>query len=345
MPDADRLLDVNGLCAEIPTRRGVLSVVDGVSFRLDRGECLGIVGESGSGKSMTCRALLGLLPQPGRTVAGEVLYRGQSLLGLPERELTRLRGKEIAVIVQDAVAALNPVWRIGTQISEAMIRHGVAANRTEARARAIALMRKVGIPAPDERIDAFPHQFSGGMCQRVVIATALACDPQIIIADEPTTALDVTIQDQILKLLLSLQADLGLGILLVTHDMGVVAQTCDRVAVMYAAQIVETADTGGLFRQPRHPYTAGLLSCVPRMETTDAAERLYPIPGLPPDLARLPQGCRFHPRCPLADEGCRTGDMPLVEVAPGHHSRCRRHEELVRQPDLWATASDPMAPA
>lgn len=329
------ILSVRNLATEIPTHRGTLRVVDRVSFDLAPGECLGIVGESGSGKSMTCRSLLGLVPGGGRAVAGEVLYDGRDLVTLSEKQLIRVRGKEIAVIVQDAVAALNPVWRIGDQIGEAMVEHGVAASRSEARERSIELMRMVGIPAPERRIDDYPHQFSGGMCQRVVIAAALACEPRILIADEPTTALDVTIQDQILKLLLSLQKDLGLSIILVTHDMGVVAQTCQRVAVMYGGRIVETAGTDALFAGPRHPYTSGLLACMPDLETAGEAKRLRPIPGMPPDLSDPPAGCSFHPRCPLAADVCRAGDVPFAEISPGHQTRCLRHESLAGA-DIWS---------
>jgi len=328
---APPILDVRSLTTTIPTARGTLTVVDDVSFAVAQGECFGLVGESGSGKSMTLRSILGLIPPPGRVTSGEVRHGGRDLVRLSQRELTRIRGREIAMIVQDAVSALNPVYRIGRQIGEPMLEHRVVKGARSARARAVALMAKVGIPAPEKRVDDFPHQFSGGMCQRVVIATALACDPGLLLADEPTTALDVTIQDQILKLLVALQRDLGLSLLLVTHDMGVVAQTCQRVAVMYAGQIVELVRTDALFRQPRHPYTAGLLNCVPRLD--GPAVRLKPIPGAPPDLAAPPSGCRFHPRCPLATEACRSQRPELVEVAPGHFSRCIRHHEM--PPDLW----------
>ncbi len=336
------ILSVRDLVTEIPSDRGTLRVVDGVSFDLAPGECLGIVGESGSGKSMTCRSLLGLVPRPGRVVGGSVRFGGQDLAALPEPALNRVRGRQIAVVVQDAVAALNPVWRIGDQIGEAMLGHGIASTRAEAREKSIALMRKVGIPAPEKRIDDYPHQFSGGMCQRVVIAAALACEPRVIIADEPTTALDVTIQDQILKLLVSLQHELGLSIILVTHDMGVVAQTCQRVAVMYAGRIVEMARTEDLFAGPRHPYTTGLLACMPDLDPCTAPRRLNPIPGMPPDLATLPGGCAFHPRCPIATAECRMGEVPEFEVAPGHLSRCLNHGRLAGG-DIWARAAE--APA
>lgn len=322
------LLDIHGLTTVIPTSRGPMTVVEDVTLTLDAGQCLGLVGESGSGKTMACQSLLGLVPVPGHTTTGHALYEGSNLVGLSDAELTRIRGREIAMIVQDAVSALNPVWRIGDQITEAMLANGIVRTRADAHDRALALMRQVGIPEPESRLEDYPHQFSGGMCQRVVIAIALACDPKLIIADEPTTALDVTVQDQILKLLIALQTDLGLGLLLVTHDMGVVAQTCHRVAVMYAGQVVELAETAELFAQPRHPYTRGLLDCMPRLDTTENASRLTPIPGIPPDLADLPLGCRFHPRCTMATDACRKDPVPLMEIAPGRLSRCLHADKL-----------------
>lgn len=336
------ILDVRSLTTEIPTARGTLTVVDDVSFAINAGECFGLVGESGSGKSMTVKSILGLVPRPGAVTGGAVLFDGQDLTRLPAPDMARLRGRAIATIVQDAVTALNPVYRIGRQIAEPMLEHGICKTRAEARARAIDLMARVGIPAPETRIDDYPHQFSGGMCQRVVIATALSCAPGLILADEPTTALDVTIQDQILTLLVSLQQDLGLSLLLVTHDMGVVAQTCQRVAVMYAGQIVELVRTEDLFRTPRHPYTLGLLNCVPHLDPlqdgpgASGPRRLTPIPGSPPDLAHPPTGCRFHPRCPLATNACRTTRPPLAEIAPGHFSRCLRQDAIT--PGMWETA-------
>jgi peptide/nickel transport system ATP-binding protein len=329
-------LDVRGLTTRIATRRGLLTIVDDVSFALTEGECFGLVGESGSGKSMVCRSILRLPPTSPAHMSGEVLFEGKDLTALSDRDLGRICGRRIAMIVQDAIAALNPVLPVGIQIAEAMLEHRVATSRGDARARAIDLMRKVGIPSPERRVDDYPHEFSGGMCQRVVIATALACAPRVILADEPTTALDVTVQDQILKLLAGLQRELRLAVLLVTHDMGVVAQNCQRVAVMYSGRIVELADTEAMFRQPRHPYTAGLLSCVPSVDLADADTRLTPISGGPPDLADPPSGCRFHPRCPMATDACRTGAFPLREVAPRHYSACIRHEALVQSGDVWA---------
>jgi oligopeptide/dipeptide ABC transporter ATP-binding protein len=332
------LLDVRNLTTQIPTKRGLLTAVDGVSFSLQSGEIFGMVGESGSGKSMTCRSVLQLVPSPGKVVGGEVLYRGSDLLKMAPNDVNQVRGKEISMIFQDPMTVLNPVLRIGAQLTEVMLEHGVAASQADAQQRAVELLRMVGIPAPERRLRDYPHQFSGGMCQRVVIAISLACEPRIILADEPTTALDVTIQDQILKLLVRLQHELGLSLLLVTHDMGVVAQTCQRVAVMYAGQIVELADKFALFAAPRHPYTVGLLNCVPRVEADGNVRPLAPIPGAPPDLVRPPSGCRFHPRCPLASDECKAGTFPLRQVGPDHFSACIKHEQL-------AAASAPIAPA
>jgi oligopeptide/dipeptide ABC transporter ATP-binding protein len=340
------LLDVRGLTTRIPTRNGVVTVVNDVAFSLEQGECFGLVGESGSGKSMVCRSILRLPPTSAPLMDGKIVFDGIDLVTMPERELNGLRGRQIGMIVQDAIAALNPVLPVGRQVAEAMLEHGIASSRSDARERTIALMRKVGIPSPEARIDNYPYEFSGGMCQRVVIAAVLACNPRIILADEPTTALDVTIQDQILKLLAELQRDLRLAVLLVTHDMGVVAQNCQRVGVMYSGHIVELGDTQTIFSEPRHPYTAGLLSCVPTGDLQNDEQRLQPIAGSPPDLADPPSGCRFHPRCPLADAQCRTGSFPLREVAPSHFSACIRHEVLARAGGFpFLPASEPAGDA
>lgn len=321
------LLEVRNLSTDIPTRRGVLHAVDDVSFSILPGECLGIVGESGSGKSVTCRSILGLLVPP-VTTRGQALFDGADMMAMGEAERRRIRGHDIAMIVQDAVSALNPVLRVGDQIAEGLLEHGIVRSRRAARNRAVDLMRKVGIPSPEDRVNDFPHQFSGGMCQRVVIATALACAPRLLIADEPTTALDVTIQDQILMLLVQLRQELDLAVILVTHDMGVVAETCQRVAVMYAGQIVETATPTELFESPRHPYSAALLDCVPSLDGPHP-ERLRPIEGLPPDLVAPPEGCRFHPRCAMATDACRAGPVPLTEIGPGRSTRCLRHADMI----------------
>lgn len=329
------LLDVEGLTVEIAGERGTSTLIQDVSFSVEAGECFGLVGESGSGKSITVKAVLGLLPPGARIVAGRVSFEGEDLTSLSDTALARIRGLRIATVVQDAVSALNPVYRVGRQIAEVMLEHGIARDRAEARARTVSLMAQVGIPAPERRIHDFPHQFSGGMCQRVVIAAALACSPRLILADEPTTALDVTIQDQILRLLEKLQRDLGIGMVLVTHDMGVVAQTCQRIAVMYAGEIVEMSDTANLFLAPRHPYAVGLLACVPRIE--GPARRLSPIRGAPPDLARPPSGCRFHSRCPIATEICRSVAPPMREIAPRHLTRCHHADRVSAA--IWESAN------
>jgi oligopeptide/dipeptide ABC transporter ATP-binding protein len=322
------LLAVEGLTTRFPTARGLLTAVDDVSFTVGRGEIFGLVGESGSGKTATIRSLIGLVPRPGKVVAGSVHYRGQDLLRLGERQLRGIRGREIAMIFQDPATALNPVLRIEGQIVEMLLAHGAATKRT-AREQAVELLRAVGIPAPEQRLRDYPHQFSGGMAQRVVIAIAIAANPSLLLADEPTTALDVTIQDQILTLLVRLQRERGMGMILVTHNLGVVAETCDRVGVMYAGQLVEVAPTATLLREPRHPYTLGLLSCVPRVESRSA--ELRPIPGSIPDLVDPPPGCRFHPRCAFATEACRLGPIPLVPVGRDHWSACLHHDRLAGQ--------------
>jgi oligopeptide/dipeptide ABC transporter ATP-binding protein len=321
-------LELRDVVTQIPTRRGVLTAVDHVSFSVGTGESFGLVGESGSGKSLTCRSILGLVPKPGKIVAGEVLYQGRDLLLLPKDEMSRLRGRDIAMIFQDPMMVLNPVMRVEDQIVEVLLQHRRAPSKTAAKARAVELLRMVGIASPERRVADYPWQFSGGMCQRVVIAMALACEPQLILADEPTTALDVTVQDQILKLLVKLQQDLHLSLVLVTHDMGVVAQTCQRVAVMYAGQIVELAPTLALFDAPLHPYTRGLLNCVPRLAESGDRPMLQPIPGSPPDLVAPPSGCRFHPRCPLASDECKHGAFPLRQVGIDHYSACIKPDQV-----------------
>jgi peptide/nickel transport system ATP-binding protein/oligopeptide transport system ATP-binding protein len=319
------LLDVRGLTTLFPTARGQLTAVDDVSFAVDHGEVFGLVGESGSGKTVTIRSLIGLVPKPGKVVAGSVRHRGQDLLKLDERQLRQTRGREIAMVFQDPATALNPVLRVETQIVEMLRAHG-AATRVTAREQAVALLRAVGIPAPEHRLRDYPHQFSGGMAQRVVIAIAIAANPRLLLADEPTTALDVTIQDQILALLVRLQRERGMGMILVTHNLGIVAETCDRVGVMYAGQLVEVAPTRDILREPKHPYTLGLLSCVPRVE--QRSQELRPIPGAIPDLVQPPAGCRFHPRCAFATEDCRRGPVPLMPVGRDRWSACIHHHQL-----------------
>ena len=322
---ADTVLEVDDLHVHFDVGRQIVRAVDGVTFSLARGEIFGIVGESGSGKSATLRALIGLLPDTGVRTAGRVVYGGRNLLDLEEKELRRVRGAEISMVFQDPMTSLNPVLRVREQIEEAIKQH-TALKGGERRDRAVELMRLVGIPYPERRLREYPHQFSGGMRQRVLIAIALACNPKILLADEPTTALDVTIQDQILKLLKRLRAELGMSIVLVSHDLGVIVQTCERVAVMYAGQVVERGPARELIRHPRHPYTVGLLNSLPRLDSE--SRYLLPIPGAPPTLTNVPRGCRFAERCPLALDECRDWDTELLEAYEGHHSRCLRLESV-----------------
>lgn len=278
------------------------------------------MGESGCGKSQTLRSILGLLKQPGRITGGEIRYKGADIAKMSQRELQKIRGKEISMIFQEPMTALNPVLRIRSQMYEAF--EGEKLSKEEKRRRAIELLKLVGIPSPETRLDEYPHQFSGGMRQRAMIAIALGARPKLLLADEPTTALDVTIQDQIMKLLNQLKQELGMSIILVTHDLGVIAQMCDRVAVMYAGQIVEMTDTVTLFSRPRHPYTYGLMGSLPNEET--AGTTLEAIKGSPPNLAHLPEGCPFSPRCKYACDLCRRERPALTEVEPGHLARCHR---------------------
>jgi oligopeptide/dipeptide ABC transporter ATP-binding protein len=332
------LLRVSDLHVEFRLARGVLRAVDGASFEVQPGEALGIVGESGSGKTMALRALVGLLPRAARLTSGTVEIDGVDVTGGREERRRALRGRTVSMIFQEPMTALNPVMRVGEQIAETpLVRLGLS--RRAAAARALELMRLVGIPDPVRRAKAYPHELSGGMRQRVMIAIALSGNPKLILCDEPTTALDVTIQDQILKLLGSLQRDLGVSLVFVSHDLAVIAQTCTRVAVMYAGQVVETGTVESVFREPRHPYTLGLLRSVPDFDTVRA--RLASIPGSPPDLASPPAGCRFNPRCPFVQEDCRTTPVPLFELADGRATRCLYHEraaEDVRREPVIAGA-------
>ncbi|MFC0618028.1 ABC transporter ATP-binding protein [Deinococcus budaensis] len=318
------LLSVRDLNVRIPTPRGELHAVRGVDLDLQPGEVLGLVGESGSGKSVTLRALVGLHRKPIR-VTGEVHYGGQNLVGLPEARLRGVRGAQIGMIFQEPMTALNPVLTIGEQIRENLLEHRGLRGRP-ADERAADLLDLVGIPGARTRLGDYPHQMSGGMRQRVMIAMALATEPRVLLADEPTTALDVTIQDQILRLILRLRGELGMSVILVTHDLGVVAQTCDRVAVMYAGRLVETADVPGLFRQPRHAYTLGLMRSLPDV----GAHRrpLQPIPGAPPDLREIPQACAFTPRCAFRTQACLGAEPPLMPIGGGRATACVHHAEL-----------------
>jgi oligopeptide/dipeptide ABC transporter ATP-binding protein len=324
-PETPALLRVRDLKTYFVTEqgKGTARAVDEVSFDLYPGETLGIVGESGCGKTVTSLSILRLIPEPpGHILPGSLIeFEGRNLLALPAAELRAVRGNQIAMIFQEPMTSLNPVFTVGDQIAEAAIIHQHLSKRA-ARARAIEMLRLVGIPDPDERIDDYPHQLSGGMRQRVMIAMALICHPKVLIADEPTTALDVTIQAQILELLDGLQQELGMSVLLITHDLGVVAGHTDRVVVMYAGRVVETARTDALFAQPTHPYTEGLLAAVPRIATPRS--RLHAIPGQVPAATSWPTGCRFHPRCPYAWDKCVAQEPPLLDAGdePGHTARC-----------------------
>jgi oligopeptide transport system ATP-binding protein len=328
----ETLLEVVDLHVEFRLRGRTVRAVNGLSYVLRAGETLAILGESGSGKSVSAQAVMGILDSPPAHVTkGEVRFRGTDLLGLPERRRRAYRGAKIAMIFQDALSALNPVHRVGDQIAE-MLRVHRRMSRPAARAKAIELMDRVRIPSAADRVNAYPHQFSGGMRQRVMIAMALALDPEVLIADEPTTALDVTVQAQIMKLLAELQAELSMGLILITHDLGVVADVADRITVMYAGRAVEEAAVGELYERPAHPYTEGLLASVPRVDRRAAA--LTPIPGAPPNLSAIPAGCAFHPRCPRARDRC-AGEVPaLREIgggppSGGRRSACHYAEEVL----------------
>jgi peptide/nickel transport system ATP-binding protein len=316
------LLELHELCVSFFTADGEAKAVDGVSLALDAGRTLGLVGESGCGKTMTALAILRLVPPPGRIVGGRIRFDGRDLLGLDERAMRAVRGGQIAMIFQEPTTSLNPVFTVGNQIAEAVRLHQ-GASRGAARARAIELLRLVEIPEPERRVDAYPHQLSGGMRQRVMIAMALSCEPRLLIADEPTTALDVTIQAQILDLLAGLQRRFGMALLLVTHDLGIVAERTDAMAVMYAGRIVERGPVAAVFARPLHPYTRGLLASVPKVGT-QRQRRLDAIPGTVPNLLRLPSGCRFRDRCPIAIPACAATDPELVEYAPAHTAACIR---------------------
>jgi oligopeptide/dipeptide ABC transporter ATP-binding protein len=322
------LLRVRDLVTRFHTHGGVVHAVNGVGFELRDGESLALVGESGSGKSVTALSVLGLVPRPGRIEGGEIRYQDRDLRALRPKEWQEVRGREIGMVFQDPMTSLNPVLTIGRQITE-VLRWHLRMGRNEARDRAVELLELVGIPSPERRLDEYPHQFSGGQRQRILIAIALAAEPRVLIADEPTTALDVTIQAQIVELIKGLQQRLGMAILWITHDLALVAGMVDRVAVMYAGQVVEEAPVGELFRAPRHPYTRALLRSMPTMGERD--ERLPAIPGKPPVLHAPPAACPFAPRCAFAGEECRTAVPTLDTVSTGHRVACFRWEEAGRE--------------
>jgi len=322
----ETLLELRDLKTHFFTDEGVARAVDGVSYEVRRGETLGVVGESGCGKSVTALSVMRLIPDPpGRIVAGSIHFEGKNLATLPEPEMRRIRGNRIGMIFQEPMTSLNPVFTVGDQIIEAVVLHR-GLSKAEARGRAIEMLRKVGIPSPESRVDDYPHQMSGGMRQRVMIAMALSCDPQLLIADEPTTALDVTIQAQILDLMRKLQEELGMSMLLITHDLGVVAQNAHHVAVMYAGRVVEYCDAREMFGNPRHPYTVGLFRSIPRLGAR--AARLDTIPGVVPSALEFPDGCRFHNRCPFAEPKCSTEEPALRPIAPGHTVACHFAEKV-----------------
>jgi len=318
------LLEVNNLKVCFFTDFGIVKAVDGVNFSVNEKETLGIVGESGCGKSVTVRSIIRLIPYPGRIVEGSIFFKGKNLLELSEEEMRKIRGNEIAMIFQEPMTSLNPVYRIGNQISEALAVHRPALSRKERWERAIELLRSVGIPAPEQRVRNYPHELSGGMQQRAMIAMALACgNIKVLIADEPTTAVDVTIQAQILDLLKKLQEETGMSVLLITHDLGVIAEVAERVVVMYAGRIVEYAEVETLFERPLHPYTRGLLASLPQRGAKGRKAKLYTIPGVVPNPLELPPGCKFFDRCPQRDKLiCCQREPELKEIEPGHGVRC-----------------------
>ncbi|HTQ77016.1 MAG TPA: ABC transporter ATP-binding protein [Burkholderiales bacterium] len=319
----ERLLEIHGLRTHFATDDGMVHAVDGVDLSIDRGETLGVVGESGSGKSVTALSITKLLAMPpGRIVGGRILWRGRDLVPLGPKEMRRIRAREIAMVFQEPMTSLNPVFTIGEQIAEVIRLHEGLARRA-ALEKTVEMLRLVHIAHPEQRVHDYPHQMSGGMRQRVMIAMALSCNPMLLIADEPTTALDVTIQAQILDLLGELKQRLGMAVMLITHAMGVIAETAQRVVVMYAGRVVEEAPVGELFASPRHPYTQGLIRCIPRVDASAGVRsRLEAIAGVVPSLLEPPPGCRFAPRCPHARALCTAADPPLREIAPGHKAAC-----------------------
>jgi len=326
-PDDGLLLEVEDLYVEFHTPDGVATAINGVSFELRQGESLAILGESGSGKSVTAQAIMGILDMPPAVIPhGHIRYCGEDLLSMPEEQRRRTRGPEISMIFQDALSSLNPVFPVGWQIAE-MFRVHRGMNKSDSLKQAIRLMERVQIPGAKDRVKAYPHQFSGGMRQRIMIAMAIALDPAVLIADEPTTALDVTVQAQIMALLEELQEERQMGLILITHDLGVVADVADRITVMYAGRLVEKAEVHDLYAAPAHPYTRGLLESIPRLD--QKGQTLAAIGGLPPNLMRIPPGCPFNPRCRMAQDICRTERPPLREVVPGRFSACHFAEEVI----------------
>ena len=322
------LLEVKDLKTYFFTEDGVVKAVDGVGFKVNQGKTLGLVGESGCGKSVTAFSIMRLLDYPGKTVGGEVIFKGENLLKKTEDEMRRIRGKEIAMIFQEPMTALNPVLTAGFQISEALMVH-FKINKEEAMKKSVELLKKVGIPMPEERVNEYPHQLSGGMRQRAMIAMAMSCDPVLLIADEPTTALDVTIQAQILDLMKSLLREFSASLIMITHDLGVIAEIADSIAVMYAGKIVEYADKKTIFHTPLHPYTFGLLTSIPRLDVE--MKRLNVIPGTVPNPLHFPTGCKFNPRCRFATNKCREEEPPLTKIEEGHLVRCWNLDKVAKE--------------
>ena len=327
-----KLLEVNNLRTYFHTDDGIARSVDGVSFSVDRGETLGIVGESGCGKSVTALSVMGLIPNPpGRIEGGEILFDGENLLEFNEEQMRHVRGNDVSMIFQEPMTSLNPVFTVGYQIDEAVMLHQKV-SKHEAKKRSIEMLYLVGIPDPEQRYGEYPHQLSGGMRQRVMIAMALSCNPKLLIADEPTTALDVTVQAQILDLMTKLQDEMGMGMIMITHDLGVIAEVCDRVAVMYAAKIVEYTDVDSIFYNPRHPYTIGLLKSIPRLG--EDVEKLATIEGTVPPPTNWPKGCHFCTRCQWADDLCWSDEPQLVEIETGHQVACWHIDKVQAEADI-----------
>ncbi len=323
----EKLLEVKNLCIDFQSDNGKVRAVDNISFSIYRGEIVGLVGESGAGKSLTSEAILRLIRCPPGKISGEILYKGTNLLALKESQLAKIRGKEIAMIFQNPISSLNPVFRIGDQLLEAMTLH-LSEKKALLRKKVLSIMQRVGIPSAENRVKDYPHQFSGGMSQRVMIGMGISCAPSLLIADEPTTALDVTIQAQILSLIRRLAVETNTAVLLVSHDLGIISQMCHRVIVMYAGKIVEEAAISTIFHAPAHPYTRGLIESIPQIE--QQAERLGSIPGMMPGLRDIPSGCRFHPRCSLGDEECIVQEPQLRLINPQHWVACHKVEKEPR---------------
>ena len=324
MADNDNILEIRDLKIVYKTQEGVVEALNGASLSLKRGQTLGLVGETGAGKTTTALSIMQLVPDPpGKITSGEILFRGEDLNKMKEKELRKMRGQEISMIFQDPMTSLNPVLTVGDQIMEVVQLHNKGMSKAEATRQAMRMLEMVGITA--ERFKEYPHQFSGGMKQRVVIAIALACSPELLIADEPTTALDVTIQAQVLDMMRKLKDELGTSMILITHDLGVVAEACDVVAIMYAGEIVEYGTLEQIIERKKHPYTIGLFDSIPDLDTD--VHRLKAISGLMPDPSNLPDGCKFHPRCPFCTEACRAGEIPVAEVEPGHLVKCLQFAE------------------